>query len=563
MSNHAPTLATLLSAVSAHFTREDDLPDGLLPKITEALQAYEDDVTRLSDPNVIAGLYTQRNELAVAFAKAALAAGWLAGRGFDDDKTKDWGDEWRHVVYVALPDGQQVSWHIAPTELHLLDGLPQFTRGWDGTYLGRTPGWSKEVDVVNNKIDPRWANIDFDKVNAEIRNLHGHIGRLQAVNPVADHIPDVRSAIAAFASTVRAGMTYEYESYLAGYEQGKYDEGMHQGPPTLTPLQQDASIIDGMPNSKVERELRRMLCALRHPRGAYFDDGEASYCGDRLCRGIDYMRETPEAIRMAWIAAGQKEMEQARPEHVSMFDRREIDALLKQIGYYANERAIDIVEAAVVAKVGSSVVDAKRYRKLQNWMSSNVKEGWLVVEQLGALAAWEGWDVMDGYLDSLGECNVGLCERREQETKCSDCKGTGADNAQTGEDAIPCGMCSGTGKAQTEPDDELSTVEHQLLGLMGGEGASEDHQDVRDVFRKARITERTIDTVFERIIPTSDFNVAGGLTKDRLVADRAEFNRAINFAIDQRSSGHDFLRAWREGDTSEWPEFQAAGVNNG
>ena len=57
--------------------------------------------------------------------------------------------------------------------------------------------------------------------------------------------------------------------------------------------------------------------------------------------------------------------------------------------------------------------DALRYRKLQRWMSSNVKEGWGVVEQLGAVAAWQGWDEMDQFLDSLEECNVGLCE-----TKC-------------------------------------------------------------------------------------------------------------------------------------------------
>ena len=63
--------------------------------------------------------------------------------------------------------------------------------------------------------------------------------------------------------------------------------------------------------------------------------------------------------------------------------------------------------------VESLETDALRYRKLQRWMSSNVKEGWGVVEQLGAVAAWQGWDEMDQFLDSLEECNVGLCE-----TKC-------------------------------------------------------------------------------------------------------------------------------------------------
>jgi hypothetical protein len=34
------------------------------------------------------------------------------------------------------------------------------------------------------------------------------------------------------------------------------------------------------------------------------------------------------------------------------------------------------------------------------------------------------------------------------------------------------------------------------------------------------------------------------------------FNAAINFAIGQGSEASKFLRAWREGDTSEWPDFE-------
>ena len=59
--------------------------------------------------------------------------------------------------------------------------------------------------------------------------------------------------------------------------------------------------------------------------------------------------------------------------------------------------------------------DAERYRKLQRYMGSNVKEGWDIVCQLGGVASWVGWDDMDQYLDDLPECNVGLCERPMQE----------------------------------------------------------------------------------------------------------------------------------------------------
>lgn len=87
--------------------------------------------------------YTQRNALVVAFCKMAAARGWPAGRGVDNDPTKDWDDDWRHVVYVDLPSGEQVSWHMAPSEVHLLDGLPEYQGVWDGTFVARDPNWVK------------------------------------------------------------------------------------------------------------------------------------------------------------------------------------------------------------------------------------------------------------------------------------------------------------------------------------------------------------------------------------------------------------------------------------
>jgi hypothetical protein len=54
--------------------------------------------------------------------------------------------------------------------------------------------------------------------------------------------------------------------------------------------------------------------------------------------------------------------------------------------------------------------DAARYRKLLCWMSTNVPEGWEVVCQVGAVAAWMGHPDADQFLDSLEEANVGLAE---------------------------------------------------------------------------------------------------------------------------------------------------------
>ena len=85
-----------------------------------------------------------------------------------------------------------------------------------------------------------------------------------------------------------------------------------------TSLEQQAEPVsqrsDGMPTSKTERDLRRMLCIARHGGSAYMDDGEASFCGDKYYRSIDYMRESIESIRQAWYDAGVKKLSGAQPE---------------------------------------------------------------------------------------------------------------------------------------------------------------------------------------------------------------------------------------------------------
>jgi hypothetical protein len=80
--------------------------------------------------------YEQRANLAVAFAKLAAQSGWAAGRGLDSKVENDM--EWRHVLYVDLPNGEQVSYHFAPGDVHLLDGLPTYRGEWDGKYTGTT-----------------------------------------------------------------------------------------------------------------------------------------------------------------------------------------------------------------------------------------------------------------------------------------------------------------------------------------------------------------------------------------------------------------------------------------
>lgn len=89
--------------------------------------------------------YRQRNALAVAFAKIAHRLGWQVGRGIDGKTENDM--EWRHVVYVDLPDGSQVSWHMAPDDVYLLDGLPCYRGVWNGEYTATHSDWIKLLDL--------------------------------------------------------------------------------------------------------------------------------------------------------------------------------------------------------------------------------------------------------------------------------------------------------------------------------------------------------------------------------------------------------------------------------
>lgn len=100
--------------------------------------------------------YEQRNTLAVGLVKMALLLGWPAGRGVDG--RTDQPLEWRQVVYVQLPNGEQVSWHIAPAEQDLLLDLPEFTGAWDGKFTGTESAWVDGLPVPTTST--RDFNVD-------------------------------------------------------------------------------------------------------------------------------------------------------------------------------------------------------------------------------------------------------------------------------------------------------------------------------------------------------------------------------------------------------------------
>lgn len=93
---------------------------------------YRADIANLTKQNN--QLYTERAFAAIALARMALLAGFKAGVGKDDKEQND--DEWRVVLYVETPAGQ-VSWHIAPDDQTLLEGLPAYDGVWDGSFRSR------------------------------------------------------------------------------------------------------------------------------------------------------------------------------------------------------------------------------------------------------------------------------------------------------------------------------------------------------------------------------------------------------------------------------------------
>lgn len=116
---------------------EDDWP--IFQAVVDAVVGCDELVSKTAADAKINDVYAQRNALAVAFCKAAILLGWRAGRGIDPascDAAADWG----HVVYVDTPGGQ-VSWHIHPDQVSLLDGLPEYSGVWDGEFRGRNPDW--------------------------------------------------------------------------------------------------------------------------------------------------------------------------------------------------------------------------------------------------------------------------------------------------------------------------------------------------------------------------------------------------------------------------------------
>lgn len=126
------TASELYDAILNHL---DSLRDLCKDESNEAdkLQDRVDDLEHdLREANSKANTaYAQRAIAAVALAHTVLSYGGTAGVGQDD--REDQPDAWRVVLYVDTPAGQ-LSWHIAPADQEMLQGLPAYSKPWDGSW---------------------------------------------------------------------------------------------------------------------------------------------------------------------------------------------------------------------------------------------------------------------------------------------------------------------------------------------------------------------------------------------------------------------------------------------
>jgi hypothetical protein len=88
-------------------------------------------------------IYNERNTLAIALARTMIALGYKAGYALDTEKiAAGWDESWATVVYIDLPDGAQISYHMNTDTAESARTLPAYEGAWDGKFTGReVPRW--------------------------------------------------------------------------------------------------------------------------------------------------------------------------------------------------------------------------------------------------------------------------------------------------------------------------------------------------------------------------------------------------------------------------------------
>ncbi len=92
-------------------------------------------------------------------------------------------------------------------------------------------------------------------------------------------------------------------------------------------------------------------------------------------------------------------------------------------------------------------------------------------------------------------------------------------------------------------EDGAHVVNAQLTDLMEGIGATEDHEDCRAALAKGNLTKKTIDAIFQRIIPTSDWHKAGRGQEDGSTVHHHSVTPMVTMGGPLRPMGPDAARS--------------------
>lgn len=76
--------------------------------------------------------YKERDMVLALAIDALCAHGLHCWMGRHEEADAAWENDWRNIVYVELPNGQQLSWHIHDSEVAWFPRLEREDTPWDG-----------------------------------------------------------------------------------------------------------------------------------------------------------------------------------------------------------------------------------------------------------------------------------------------------------------------------------------------------------------------------------------------------------------------------------------------
>lgn len=122
--------------------------------------------------------YLERNQVVAALAKAFPS-------GVARTAIEGWSEDWHGCVYIDLPTGQ-ASWHFHDSQAYLFEGLPAYTKPWDGhsteeKYARLAALYQPAVGaqpLPAQTIDPTDPGFDVSVLREHVKHLERRVRQL-------------------------------------------------------------------------------------------------------------------------------------------------------------------------------------------------------------------------------------------------------------------------------------------------------------------------------------------------------------------------------------------------